>query len=216
MSANIEFSLKDGEYLVKLARRTVQYFFETNQVYKVDPSSVPEKLKVKTGVFVTINRYIRKSGDEIEKELRGCIGFPYPIKPLYIGVIEAALEAAFNDPRFPPLKRDELNRVIFEVTILTPPEEIKVTTPLEYLRKIVIGRDGLIIEKGFYRGLLLPQVPVEYGWTVEEYLMHLCMKAGLPPNSWLDKDTKIYRFSGKIFTEVSPNGQIVEETLKHK
>lgn len=215
MSSNLEISIEEGRYLVKLARKTVEYFFSTNQVYRVDPRDVPEKLKLNMGVFVTINRYIKRGRDKVEKELRGCIGLPYPMKPLYLGVIEASLEAAFNDPRFPPLRKSELNEVIFEVTVLTPPEEIKVNSPIEYLRKIIIGRDGLIIEKGFYRGLLLPQVPVEYKWTVEEYLMHLCMKAGLPPNAWLDKDTKIYRFTGKIFTETSPNGPVIEEFLKH-
>lgn len=208
-------STEDGAFLVKLARKAVIYFLDTNgEILDIDPNNVSNMLKRNSGVFVTIYRVaLGKNEKVVGKDLRGCIGYPYPIKPLYKAVIDVAINAAFNDPRFPPLRRDELNSVIFEVTVLTPPEEIIVNTPLEYLRKIRIGRDGLIIEKGIYRGLLLPQVPVEYSWNVEEYLMHLCLKAGLPPNAWLDREVKIYRFEGIIFTETKPNGPIIKEEI---
>jgi uncharacterized protein (TIGR00296 family) len=202
-----ELSDEEGAILVRLARRAVESYLEEGNVIE-PPGDLPERLWRPGAAFVTI-----ESVEGGKRELRGCIGFPYPIKPLYKAVAEAAVEAAFNDPRFPPLRRGELDSVIFEVTVLTPPEEIRVSNPLEYLKKIVIGRDGLIIEKGPYRGLLLPQVPVEYNWSVEEYLMHLCLKAGLPPNSWMDKDVKIYRFSGRIFAEESPRGAVREERL---
>jgi len=210
-----QFSLDEGTYLVKLARKSVEHFINKGVMLSIDEKEVPPRLTRKFGVFVTINR-LKPEGDKLSKELRGCIGYPYPVKPLYQAVIETAVEAAFNDPRFPPLNKNELKSVIFEVTILTPPEEIKVTNPLEYLRKIKIGRDGLIIEKGFYRGLLLPQVPVEYNWTVEEFLMHLCFKAGLPPDAWLSKGTKIYKFEGLIFSETVPNGDVVKIDLQTK
>ncbi len=210
-------SLKDGEYLVKLARKSVEYFIQSSgDLLKVSEEDVPKILCEKMGVFVTINRVRIKDDKVISKELRGCIGFPYPIKPLYEATIEAAVEAAFNDPRFPPLGYEELKSVIFEVTVLSQPEEIRVNHPLEYLRKIKIGRDGLIIERELYKGLLLPQVPVEYNWSVEEFLMHLCLKAGLPPNSWLDKNTKIYRFEGVIFVETVPEGPVIKEELEIK
>ena len=106
-----------------------------------------------------------------------------------------------------------MDGVVFEVSVLTPPELIQVESPLEYPKKIVIGRDGLILEKGFFKGLLLPQVPVEYGWDAEEYLAQLSMKAGLPPDAWLSKDAKIYRFTAEIFREEEPKGKIVRETL---
>jgi hypothetical protein len=173
---------------------------------------MPRVMREKMGVFVSIYRLAGASSGE-GKSLRGCIGFPLPVKPLYKGIVESAVEAAFNDPRFPPLKRDELNKVIIEVTVLTPPKLIDVSNPIEYLRKVKIGRDGLIIERGIYRGLLLPQVPIEYNWDVEEYLMHLCLKAGLPPNAWLEPESKIYRFTGQIFCEKSPRGEVVEEKL---
>jgi len=117
------------------------------------------------------------------------------------------------DPRFPPLEIGELNRVIIEVTVLTKPEIITVDDPKDYVEHIKIGRDGLIVEQGFYKGLLLPQVPVEQGWDKEEYLSHTCMKAGLMPDAWFDKSTKIYRFSGQIFTETVPDGEIKEKKI---
>lgn len=200
--------------MVRLARRSVEHFMEHDTLLKKPDEDVPEKMKKELGVFVTIYRLFDAdiSGG---KELRGCIGFPLPTKPLYRGIIESAVEAAFNDPRFAPLRREELDSVIFEISILTPPTLIKVSNPIEYLRKIKIGRDGLIIEKGIYTGLLLPQVPIEYKWGVEEYLMHLCLKAGLPPNAWLDTNVRIYRFSGQIFYERTPKGEVEEEKLFH-
>jgi len=108
---------------------------------------------------------------------------------------------------------DELDHVVFEVSVLTPPEPIKVENPSEYPSKIKIGRDGLIVERGFFKGLLLPQVPVEWRWDEEEFLCQCCMKAGLPPDCWLVKETKIYRFQAIIFEELSPKGEIVRKEL---
>ena len=85
--------------------------------------------------------------------------------------------------------------------------------PQDYLSNIEIGRDGLIVEQGFYKGLLLPQVPVEQGWDKEEFLSNTCMKAGLMPDAWFDNSTKISRFSGQIFTEISPGGEIKEKKI---
>ena len=97
--------------------------------------------------------------------------------------------------------------------INTKPEIIKVKQPQDYLSHIAIGRDGLIVEQSFYKGLLLPQVPVEQGWDKEEFLSHTCMKAGLLPDAWFDKDIKISKFSGQIFTETKPKGTIKEKRL---
>jgi len=133
--------------------------------------------------------------------------------PLIKALKDAALSAAFKDPRFQPITEEELSSITFEVTILTKPELIK-TNPLEYKNQIKIGRDGLIAERGFHRGLLLPQVPVEWNWNTEEFLSETCYKAGLPPDAWLDKKTKIYKFQGKIFCETSPKGEIIENKTK--
>jgi len=109
-----------------------------------------------------------------------------------------------HDPRFEPLSMDELDSVVFEVSVLTPPRLLSPKSPLELPSMIRIGRDGLILEYGPYSALLLPQVPVEFGWSPEEYLSHLAMKAGLTPDVWLDRKAKIYVFQAQIFEEVIP------------
>lgn len=208
----MEFNLTDeeGAFLVKLARRAVKENLKDGRIIS-SPSELPASLRERRGVFVTINSV---RGEE--KALRGCIGFPYPVYPLAKAVIEAAIESATRDPRFPPMKMSELNRVVFEVSVLTEPKIIEVSSPSEYPSKIKVGENGLIVERGFYKGLLLPQVPVEWGWDEEEFLCQCCMKAGLPPDCWLLKGTKIYKFQCIIFEETSPDGPVVRKTLKRE
>jgi len=200
----MEFQLKheEGKFLVDLARQTVTEYLKNGKTMQV-PEGVSPKLTEKAGAFVTLNSY--HNG---KKSLRGCIGLPYPTTPLVEAVIEAALSAATRDPRFPPVTPQELDHIVFEVSVLTPPQLVTVEKPTEYPSKIKVGRDGLIIERSYYKGLLLPQVPVEWNWNEEEFLSQTSMKAGLPPDSWLLKDTKIYRFQAIIFEETSPKGDI--------
>jgi uncharacterized protein len=197
-----DLTQQEGEFLIHLARNTVTQYLETGKAPK-PPKDTTQKLFEKCGVFVTINS-LRGS----DKELRGCIGFPYPTSPLVEAVIDSAINAATGDPRFEPLSIDELSKVVFEVSVLTPPEQVQVKNPKEYVNKIKVGEDGLIVERGPYKGLLLPQVPVEWGWCEEEFLCQCCMKAGVPPDSWLTKDSKIYKFKALIFDEQTPNGQV--------
>ena len=199
---SFELSLDEGKFLVNLARRTVKEYLEKNKKIK-PPNETSKKLFEQCGVFVTINS-IKNS----EKELRGCIGYPYPTSPLVEAVIDSAINAPTQDPRFYPLSLDELDSVVFEVSVLTPPEPVEVGNPKEYLAKIKVGEDGLIVEKGLYRGLLLPQVPVEWGWCEEEFLCQCCVKAGLPPDSWLTKGAKVYKFRAIIFEEEKPMGEV--------
>ncbi|MFH1125794.1 MAG: TIGR00296 family protein, partial [Candidatus Altiarchaeota archaeon] len=159
-----------------------------------------------SGVFVTIERYP-------SHELKGCIGFPEPVMPLGNAVRQAALSAALEDPRFPPVREKELKDILVEVSVLTKPELVEVKSPREYAKCIKIGVDGLIAEKGFCRGLLLPQVPVEWGWNEEEFLSETCMKAGLNPDEWLVPGVRVYKFSAQIFTEETPKGEVVEKRL---
>jgi len=206
----MKFNLSDeeGVFLVKLARRAVEENLRDGKIIS-PPENVSSNLLEKRGVFVTINSVIGG-----ERGLRGCIGFPYPVYPLVRAVIEAAVESATRDPRFPSMTLQELGQVVFEVSVLTEPELIKVDSPREYPSKIKIGEDGLIVERGFYKGLLLPQVPVEWGWDEEEFLCQCCLKAGMPPDCWLLKGTKIYKFQAIVFEETSPNGSVVRKTLK--
>jgi uncharacterized protein (TIGR00296 family) len=194
---------EEGKFLVNLARQTVAEYLEKGKILQV-PKGISSKLMQKCGVFVTLNSI---HGDE--KALRGCIGLPYPTTLLTQAVIEAAISAATQDPRFPPVTSEELENTIFEVSVLTPPERIEVEKPTEYPSKIEVGIDGLIVEKSYCKGLLLPQVPVELGWGEEEFLCQCSMKAGLQPDSWLLKDTKIYKFQAIIFEEVTPNGEVI-------
>jgi len=204
---SFELSLDEGKFLINLARNTVKEYLENGKTLK-PPKDTPKKLFERCGVFVTINS-VRHG----EKELRGCIGYPYPTSPLVEAVIDSAINAATQDPRFPSLSMNELNGVVFEVSVLTPPEPVQVDNPKEYVRKIKVGEDGLIVEKGFYKGLLLPQVPVEWGWCEEEFLCQCCVKAGLPLDSWLTKGTKIFKFKAIIFEEESPLGEVKRLSL---
>jgi len=204
---SFELSLDDGKFLINLARNTVKEYLENGQTIK-PPKETPKKLFEHCGVFVTINNV--KNG---EKELRGCIGYPYPTSPLVEAVIDSAINAATQDPRFYPLSLEELGSVIFEISVLTPPQPVEVENPKEYISKIKVGEDGLIVEKGFNKGLLLPQVPVEWQWCEEEFLCQCCVKAGLPPDSWLTRGVKIYKFKAIIFEEETPLGEVKRLSL---
>jgi len=201
MTKDIQLSDSDGVVLVNTARKAVTEFLSNGNRMKLE-SDLEEKFSFNSGVFVTLNN---------PDGLRGCIGFPMPEKKLSHAIIEGAIAAATEDPRFPSVKTNELNDIVFEVTVLTPPVVVDVSDPMEYLEKIKVGRDGLIIRHSFSSGLLLPQVPVEYGWNVEEFLQHTCEKAGLARDTWKNESVKIEKFEGIIFKEETPNGVIVRE-----
>ena len=201
MSRDTRLSDSDGVVLVKTARKAVTKFLSNGNRMKLE-SDLEEKFSFNSGVFVTLNN---------PDGLRGCIGFPMPEKKLSHAIVDGAIAAATEDPRFPSVKTNELNDIVFEVTVLTPPIEIDVYDPMEYLEKIKVGRDGLIIRHSFSSGLLLPQVPVEYGWNTEEFLQHTCEKAGLARDTWKNESVKIEKFEGIIFKEETPNGVIVRE-----
>ena len=144
----------------------------------------------KRGAFVTLNK---------EGHLRGCIGHIRGIEPLYKTVSKMAVAAALEDPRFNPVKPDELDLIEIEISVLTPFETI--TEP----EAIVVGTHGLYIEKGYNHGLLLPQVATDYGWDRYEFLDQTCRKAGLPAGAWKEGAT-IYTFSAQIFNEAEVHG----------
>jgi uncharacterized protein (TIGR00296 family) len=191
MPDDTRLSDSDGVFLIKIARMAVTEFLSNGKRMKLE-SEDEKKFSFNSGVFVTLNN---------ADGLRGCIGFPMPDKKLSHGIIDAAIAAATEDPRFSPVKLNELNDIVFEVTVLTPPVEITVNDPMEYLEKIKVGRDGLIISNSFSSGLLLPQVPVEYGWNVEEFLQHTCEKAGLEKDVWKNEKVKIEKFEGIVYKE---------------
>jgi len=195
-------TLEEGELLVRLARKAIEAHLRSGG--RPEVPEVPEKLREKRGVFVTLTK---------GEDLRGCIGHPLPTMPLADAVVDAAISSAAKDPRFPSVTEAELPELKVEVSVLTQPEVIEVGSPREYPRHVEIGRHGLVVERGINKGLLLPQVPVEWKWDIEEYLSHACMKAGLMPDSWLDGETKISRFEAQVFTEKSPGGPVEERSL---
>ncbi len=201
-----DLTLPEGTYLVRLARRTIETSFIKG---KVDLSDAPPKTREACGVFVTLNSL--RGG---EKQLRGCIGYPYPIKPLVEAVNDVADAAAFEDPRFPRITKKELGEIVIEVSVLTPPERVRVEKPEQYPSMIKVGVDGLIIKRGGRSGLLLPQVATEWEWDSEEFLSQCCVKAGLPPDSWLLPGTEVSRFQALIFAESTPGGDVEREEIQ--
>jgi hypothetical protein len=180
----------DGVKLLKLARHTVKEYFRRGEL-KIKETGFNQK----RGVFITIKN--------VDGKLRGCVGYPYPEYPLGEAIQKAAIAAAFQDSRFPPLSQKELEKILFEISVLTKPEIIEVKKPEEYLEKIKIGEDGIIVECGSQNGLLLPQVAKEHELDAEKFLSHTCLKAWLPPDKWMDDNTKIYKFQAQIFKEES-------------
>ncbi|MHA2141262.1 MAG: AmmeMemoRadiSam system protein A [Candidatus Thorarchaeota archaeon] len=197
------YSDKEGTLLVKLARQTVDEFVLKNS--KPDPpDDAPPKLWEKSGVFVTLNLL---EGSHVR--LRGCIGRPYPTQPLIEATIDSAVDAAVNDYRFGPLSPEELDQVIVDLSVLTPPRKLEYSSPEDLMNIIEVGRDGLIASRGMMRGLLLPQVPVQYGWNVKTFLEHTCNKAGLPADLWKTPDVEFMSFQAEIFGETAPRENIV-------
>lgn len=194
---------QDGETIVKTSRAAVIEYLKTGKKINLH-EDFKSKFSYNSGIFVTLNK---------KENLRGCIGFPTPVKKLYQSLVDASIASATEDPRFPPVKFDELDEISFEVTVLTTPKEVKVTNPHEYPNKIKVGRDGLIVKWEFGSGLLLPQVPVEYGWNEEEFLNHTCEKAGAPFDCWKNKSTTILQFEGIVFRETEPNGNVERVSL---
>lgn len=200
-----EYSDEDGVFLVDLARNTVDEYV----IYKTKRKTIevpPERLKVKSGVFVTLNVI---TGDHVS--LRGCIGRPYPNQPLIQATIDSAIDSAAHDPRFPPVSPKELDSILVELSVLTPPKKIEYTKPEDLLEIVKVGRDGLIATRDMWRGLLLPQVPVEWKWNTKEFLEHTCNKAGLPKDAWKDTRTEFMSFQAEIFGEEKPRGDIVRD-----
>ncbi|MBW6461498.1 MAG: TIGR00296 family protein [DPANN group archaeon] len=198
----VMLTLEQGAKLVKYARLSIKDYLSGGALEVKDFSFARDK----QGVFVTLLTYP-------EKELRGCIGFPEPVLPLYDSISKAAVYAAVDDPRFIELSLVELDKVIVEISVLTVPEKIVLSDTKRYEDKITIGKDGLIIRRGNVSGLLLPQVPVEFGWDKKQFLAQTCVKAGLPSDCYLLSGVGVYRFQAQIFSEESPYGVVVEKIL---
>lgn len=178
-------SKKDRVFLLELARRQIHSFLFRKTGITPDEQGIPPSCRARLGVFVTL-----KTGGR----LRGCIGRIDAPKPLYLGVMENARNAAFADPRFPPVKENEYSFLSIEISVLTP------LTPVLSEDEIVVGRDGLVVEMGRNRGVLLPQVPVDWNWSRGEFLVQTCRKAGLPDFAW-KHGARVFSFQAEVFGE---------------
>jgi AmmeMemoRadiSam system protein A len=170
-------------YLLGLAREVIAARLTSGK--SVKPATLDPVLLAERGAFVTL---------KVDGELRGCIGYPLPYKPLAETVAEMAVAAATEDTRFEPLAGAELPRLEIEISVLTLPR------PVSDVSEIIVGKHGIIVSKGRYKGLLLPQVPLEYGWDLPTYLTQGCHKAGLPGDEW-KKGAKIEVFEAQVFSE---------------
>lgn len=178
----------EKKYLLALSRKIIHSKSE-NKKFKKEAYFSPS-LKSQTGLFVTLHKF---------DQLRGCIGYVEGIKPLQDAVEEMSIAAAFEDPRFPPVKDEELKNIEIEISVLSRLETI------QNINKIKIGKHGIIIEQGLMRGLLLPQVATEYDWDVQTFLEQTCQKAGLSSDAWKEESTTIKIFSAEIFSEADFN-----------
>ncbi|MDP2750078.1 MAG: AmmeMemoRadiSam system protein A, partial [Nanoarchaeota archaeon] len=156
---------KEGEELIKLARKVIESRLDGLDFDEMHLGKVSH-LNKNQGVFVTI---------KINGELRGCIGYPLPVFPLYEAVMRSSDAAAFNDPRFPPLSKKEYGKIKLELSVMTNPKKISVVKLEDYKKKVKVGQDGLIVSFHGYSGLLLPQVATEYGWDAEDFLGQTCV-----------------------------------------
>ncbi len=181
---NDKLTLEEKAKLLEIARRSVEAAVRGMEPVIEVPDS--PRLLEKRGVFVTL----KKGG-----QLRGCIGYVLPIKPLYEATKDVAISAALRDPRFPPVTPEELPHLEYEISVLTVPRRIK------NIDEIVPGKHGLIVKRGFFEGLLLPQVATEYGWDTITFLQHTCLKAGMEPDCFNDPETEIYVFEAEVFGE---------------
>jgi AmmeMemoRadiSam system protein A len=195
-----EISDEEGELLVRAARWAIESLFDASAPGGAGPA--PPKLYRPGAAFVTIEKLRGAS-----RQLRGCIGFFRPTRPLIKVVEEAAVEAALNDPRFPPLGPEEVDRVVVEVSVLSSPVELS-SRPDERIREVRVGRDGLIVSRPPYVGLLLPQVAVDQGWDEVVFLTEACIKAGLEPTCWTERTTKVYKFTATVWAEAEPRGPV--------
>jgi AmmeMemoRadiSam system protein A len=172
--------------LLQIARDSIAAVLEGRRP-DLNRYAIDDDLRRPAGAFVTLN--------DRDGELRGCIGSIEPVAPLFQAVSSSAISAAFRDPRFPPVKRDEFPSLHLEISVMGP------ILPVKDVSEIEVGRDGLILRRGHSAGLLLPQVATDYGWDRETFLAQTCVKAGLPPTAWRTPDTRIERFSAEVVGE---------------
>lgn len=186
------FTKEERNFLLDLARRSIKQYIEKGTKLDIKPSEVKsERLLDERACFVSLHE---------GKELRGCIGSLEATRPLVLDVVHNAIASAFEDPRFHPLTKEELEKVTISISVLTKPEPFTVSGPDDLLKKLIPNKHGLILQQGIARATFLPvvwgQLPDK-----EQFLSHLSMKAGLPPEGWKDPKTKFFVYEAEEFSE---------------
>ncbi len=199
------FGQRDGKLIVSSARESIEKYLSSSRIIIPTLIANDPRFEVKLGCFVTL-----KVNDD-EGSLRGCIGFPEPLFKLSKALPQAAVAAATEDPRFPPVGLEELPRLKTEVSVLTTPRAIETNSPKDLPKMIEPGKDGLILRWTYGSGLLLPQVAKENDWDAAEFLSNLSMKAGAPPDQWLVPGSVVLKFQAQVFQEKTPNGEVILE-----
>ena len=192
-------TIDEGRRAVALAREALTAYVDRKE--RIKPKDLPHPFGEKAGVFVTLHQ---------DGDLRGCIGYPEPVMELSRAIVDSAINAGANDLRFPRVRSEELTKIEIEVTVLTPPRPYEVRNR-DLPGAVKIGKHGLIVRRGMWSGLLLPQVATEWGFDPEDFLCQTCLKAGLPPDSWIDEETEVLFFEGQVFAEAAPGGEVVEK-----
>ena len=181
----MELTVEEKKTLLEAARKSIMSLYDKQEISEPDYAKYPT-LNLKAGAFVTITKH----GD-----LRGCIGYILSDKSLFRTVCEAAVQSASSDPRFPPVGKNEIDKLSIEISVLSPP------FPLNTYDEIIVGEHGLILEEKGRRGLLLPQVPIEHHLNKEQYLDAICQKTGFPPGYWKTKQLQLSGFTANVFSE---------------
>lgn len=184
-TAAAEYSPEERALLLRLVHQTIDAALRGDPAMRDEPAPPGHpRLEERRGAFVTLH---------LEGQLRGCVGFIQPTRGLYQTIVEAALNAAFHDPRFLPVSDEEASELKVEISVLSPPQPI-------LPEQIVVGRHGLVVARGLYRGLLLPQVAVEQEWDALTFLEQTCVKAGLPTDAW-KRGAILQGFTAEVFGE---------------
>ncbi len=186
LSPEFQISQNEKRILLKFARESIISNLESNKEKTDETSEIPEVMKLERGLFVTLRK---------DNNLRGCIGHIIPMGTLCEEIPKIAVMAAQEDPRFPSVVLSEVEDLTLEITILSP--MLKISNP----NMVKPGKHGLLIKNGFYQGLLLPQVAIDYNWNREEFLSQTCLKAGLHSDAWKDDETEISVFTAEYFEE---------------
>lgn len=203
-------AIEEATFLLKLARETVAE--SVSNETKEEENAVLQELGKKRGIFVSLREFDKSSKNAGSRIILS--GYSLPTFPIVEAVKNASLNISIHILRSSLQELSEfLKNVVFELTILTDPKKIVVEEPIRYPREIEIARDGLIVQRNFYTGVILPQVAIEKRWNAIEFLSECCMEAKLPADAWLEKETSVYKFQTQVYRELEPNGEVIEVRL---